>query len=234
MKRTIGRVAAAALVGTAMTLAGSRHVLAQDSRGQQSGSSSSRSLDKVTDAGGLSTGLTLGVYSLAAPGVSVSGADITGIFRTKFGEGGGGMASWGITSELGVYASFDLAEQATLHSQPHGTFGLSHLEIGGRANIPIGSAQTLPYATASIGRRALSARVTDEDTGETGEFTLSGNVFVLGAGVQHFMSAHLALDAGVEFATGKFNHRKDDAHDYDLTMDTSNSLRLRLGVNWHP
>src|SRR5262249_34805949 len=144
------------------------------------------------------------------------------------------QVGWGFDRSFSAYASLDLAKQETLHSLPRGTYGLAHFEIGGRANIPTGSARTLPYVSARIGNRALAAKITDEDTGDSGDFALSGHVYVLGGGVQHFISPHMALDAGVEYATGKFDHKHDPTGDYDLQMDNNSSLRLRVGVNWRP
>ena len=235
MERIIGRIAAAALVLAATMVAFTQDVSAQSARSERGGSSSTgRSFDKISDARDLTTGLTLGVYSLAATGVSISGPDFDGAWTTQLGEGLGLQAGYGFSRTFSVYTSLDLVKQATSAGKtPSGTFGLAHFEIGGRANIPTGSARTTPYVSASVGNRALAARqVTDGD--ETNDLTISGHMFVLGAGIQHFMSPHVALDAGVEYATGKLGHFNDQGGPYDLQVGSSATTRLRVGVNWRP
>jgi len=236
MKRTISRFAAATVFLAATMGAASQQASAQDSRGSSaSPGSSGKSFDRTTDARDLTTGLTLGVYSLAATGVSISGPDIEGTFKTKLGEGGGLVAGYGFNRTFSAYASIDVAKQATApHTHPDGTFGLAHFEIGGRANIPMSSARTTPYVTASVGNRALAAKVYNNNVDENVDFSMSGQIYVLGGGIQHFISPHASLDAGVELATGTFNHFSDNTGKYDMQLNSSSSLRLRVGVNWRP
>jgi hypothetical protein len=236
MERMIGRIAAAALVLAATTVSFAHAASAQSARSERPGSTSkgSRSFDRTTDGRELTTGLTIGVYSLAATGVSISGPNIDGAFTTQSGEGLGLLAGYGFGRTFSVYTSLDLVKQATGDgTTPSGTFGLAHFEIGGRANIPTGSARTIPYVSASIGNRALAAsQVTDGE--ETNNLTISGHMFVLGAGIQHFMSPHVALDAGLEYATGKLGHFDDMGGPYDMQVGSSATTRLRVGVNWRP
>ena len=236
MEHTIGRFAAAALLAVLTTGVVGQPASGQDSRGSFGGSSSnSSSFDQTTDARNLTTGLTLGVYSLAAAGVSIAGPDIDGTFKTKLGEGGGIVAGWGLGRTLSAYASLDVAKQATAaHTHPNGTFGLAHFEIGARANLPVSSARTVPYVTASVGNRALAAKVYNDNVGENVDFSMSGQVYVVGGGIQHFLSPHTSLDAGAEYAMGTFNHFSDNTGKYDMQLNNSSSLRLRVGVNWRP
>src|SRR5262249_39611914 len=70
MEHTIGRFAAAALLAALTAGLVNRPAYGQDSRSSLAGKgSNSRSFDQTTDARDLTTGLTLGVYSLAATGV---------------------------------------------------------------------------------------------------------------------------------------------------------------------
>jgi len=235
MERMIGRIAAAAVILAATTTGLARGASAQGSRGSHASSSSSGRFDKTTDARELTTGLTLGVYSLAAPGVSITGADVDGTFDTKLGEGAGLMAAYGFNRTFSGFVSLDLAKQETgAEVEPAGSFGLAHFEIGARMNLPMNNPRTTPYLSASIGHRALAAQVTDENTGEKFPFSMSGQMYAVGGGVQHFMSPHLALDAGVEYATGSFSRFKDDRSEWDAQINSSTSLRLRVGVNWRP
>jgi len=236
MKRTISRFAAAAVLAAATTGVVSRQASAQGSRGSGAGAGSSgTSFDRTTDARELTTGLTLGVYSLAATGMSIAGPDIEGTFKTKLGEGGGVAAGYGFNRTFSAYVSLDVAKQATApHTHPTGTFGLAHFEIGGRANIPMNSARTTPYVSASVGNRALAANVYSDNAEENVDFSMSGQTYAVGGGIQHFISPHAALDVGVEWATGTFNHFSDNTGKYDMQLDNSSGLRLRVGVNWRP
>jgi hypothetical protein len=234
MERIINRFAVAALL-LAATTGLTRGAHAQSSRGDHTSSSSSSRFDKTTDARDLTTGLSLGIYSLVAPGVSFTGADVDGSWHTKLGEGAGLVAAYGFNRTFSAFVSLDLAKQETGEDVvPAGSFGLAHFEIGGRLNLPMNSARTTPYLSASVGQRALAAQVTDEKTGDTFPFSMSGQMFAVGAGVEHFMSPHLALDAGVEYATGSFKHFKDDWSSWDANIGSSTSLRLRVGANWRP
>jgi hypothetical protein len=237
MERMIGRIAAAALTLAATMVAVPSHAFAQSAAHQRAnGGSGGKSFDKGTEARDLTTGLTLGVYSVAAAGVTIGGEQVGGTFSTNLGEGAGLMAGFGFNRTFSAYASLDVAKQATGQDvYPSGTFGLAHFEIGGRANLPLNSPRTIPYVSASIGRRALAAKVTDEDSGQSGDFALSGQTYSVGGGVQHFLSPHVALDGGIELATGSFNHIHDVfGNDTDIPVNSSTSWRVRVGVNWRP
>jgi len=235
MERIINRFAVAGLILAAATTGVTRAASAQSSRVDHASSTSSSRFDKTADARELTTGLTLGIYSLAAPGVTISGPDVDGTFDTKLGEGAGLMAAYGFNRTFSGFVSLDLAKQETAAGVvPAGSFGLAHFEIGGRVNLPMNNPRTTPYLSASVGRRALAAQVTDEDTGEKFPFSMSGQMYAVGGGVQHFMSPHLALDAGVEYASGSFSRFKDDRSEWDAQINSSTSLRLRVGVNWRP
>jgi hypothetical protein len=237
MERSFRRFAAAALTLAATALTS----LTQDASAQElgaqpnSGSSSNARSGASSDARERLTGLTLGVYSLAAAGVSISGPDIKGTFKTQLGEGAGIVAGWGFNRTLSAYASLDVAKQATApHTHPDGTFGLAHFEIGVRANLPMSSARTIPYVSASIGHRALAANVYNDNVDENVDFAMSGQSYVVGGGIEHFISPHVALDGGVELATGTFGHFSDNTGQYDVKLNSSTSTRLRVGVNWRP
>src|SRR6476469_5616550 len=113
---------------------------------------------------GRRTGLVLGVYTMAAPGVTLTGDDVDGTFKTNFGPGAGVMVGYAFNQTFSGFASLDVAKQGTSGGDLGGSFGLRHIELGARANLPYGSATTVPYLTASYGRRALGARVSDEVT----------------------------------------------------------------------
>lgn len=184
---------------------------------------------------GRTAGLSLGIHAIGAPGVSISGEDIDGAFETNFGAGIGATVAYGFTRTFSAFASIDLAKQQTGPDvEPAGNFGLLHVQAGARANLPLGGPATVPYLSASVGRRALGARVTDLDTGESYDSSLSGGMFGLGGGVQHFFSPSLAFDGGVELGFGKLDDLEEDGERATLAVDGSTTIRLRLGLTWRP
>ena len=184
---------------------------------------------------GRTTGLSLGVHAIGAPGVSITGDDIDGAFETNFGAGFGAMVGYGFNRTFSAFASIDIAKQKTAPDvYPAGNFGLLHLQAGARANLPLGGPSTVPYVSASVGRRALGAKITDLDTGESYDSSLSGGMFGLGGGVQHFFSPSLGFDGGVELGFGKLDDLDEDGERATLAVNGSTTIRLRLGLTWRP
>ena len=179
-------------------------------------------------------GFMLGVHSIAAPGLTLTGGEIGGEFITKFGAGAGVTAGYGFTRRFSVFASLDVAKQKTAQDvEPAGSWGLSHFEVGGRANLALGASSTVPYISASVGRRAMAARTTNED-GEQFDSAITGPMIGLGGGIEHFFSQSMALDAGIGVGYGKFNNVKFGEEEYDPKANATTSIRLRLGVTWRP
>ncbi|HSA56562.1 MAG TPA: hypothetical protein VLE53_12715 [Gemmatimonadaceae bacterium] len=179
------------------------------------------------------TGWTFGVHTVAAPGIQIDGEDVSG-FETKGGSGAGVMVGYGFNPMFTGFASFDVAKQGSAMNDIEGSFGLVHLEVGVRAQLPMRNAKTVPYASASIGRRALGARVYDYDFDEEYDLSLSGTMFGLGGGIKHFLSSRTALDAGLTLGFGAFNNIEDDGEKFTVNVNGSTSVRLRIGVTWHP
>ncbi len=179
------------------------------------------------------TGFVLGVYTIGAPGLTLSGADIDdGPFKTNFGPGGGVMIGYGFNRTFSGYASVDVAKQSANEIQ--GSFGLRHIELGARANLPYGSATTVPYLTASYGRRSLGARVTDDWEGTEYDMRLSGGMFGIGGGVEHAISPTLAVDGGLSLGFGSFSHADIDGESGPFAVNGTTSMRLRIGMTWRP
>lgn len=183
---------------------------------------------------GRRTGLVLGVYTMAAPGLTLTGDDVDGTFKTNFGPGAGVTAGYGFNRTFSGYASVDVAKQGTSGGDLGGSFGLRHIELGARANLPYGSATTVPYLTASYGRRALGARVTDDFTGTEYDMRLSGGMFGVGGGLEHVISPTLAVDGGLAVGFGRFSHGDIDGESSSLAVNGTTSIRLRLGMTWRP
>lgn len=182
---------------------------------------------------GRRTGFVLGVYTMAAPGVSLTGDDVDGTFKTNFGPGAGVMVGYGFNRTFSGFASLDLAKQG-MSGDIGGNFGLRHIELGARANLPYGSATTVPYLTASYGQRALAARVTDAFEGTEYDMRLTGGMFGVGGGLEHVLSPTLAVDGGLAVAFGRFNHSDIAGESSSLAVNGTTSIRLRLGMTWRP
>jgi hypothetical protein len=181
-------------------------------------------------------GLMIGVHTIAAPGITLSSKLFDPGYRTNFGLGAGLMLGYGFNRTFSSYVSFDVAKQGS-NQAVEGTFGLGHFEIGVRANFPnvsLGSSNTLPYLLGSFGRRALGARVYDEENDESFDIAFRGAVFGLGGGIEHFVSQHMSFDAGVHFGFGTFDHFTVDRETTDFGASGTTSVRLRLGVTWRP
>ena len=182
-------------------------------------------------------GLMLGVHTIAAPGITIDIPEHDAIFKSKFGQGAGLMIGYGFNRTFSSYVSLDIARQGTNSELLEGTYGLAHLDIGVRANLPdisLGSGNTVPYLVGSFGRRALGAKVMDLLYEEQVDVSWQGQVFGVGAGVEHFFSPHVSFDGGVQVGFGTFNTFTLDGVDTDISSKGSTSIRLRLGVTWRP
>ena len=180
-------------------------------------------------------GFVLGVHSVAAPGISITGDDIDGEFKTNFGMGAGVSLGYGFTRTLTAFASLDVAKQKFANTDyENATFGLGHIEAGLRATVPLGTPTTLPYLSASVGRRSVGAHVHDVVAEEDYDMSLSGMSYGIGAGVEHFFSPTMALDLGVSANFGKFDKFKSDTDRATAEVNGSRTIRMRVGVNWRP
>jgi len=183
------------------------------------------------------SGFMLNVHSVGVPGLAIGGGEgqgQNGTFNTSFGAGAGVTLGWGFNSIFSAFTTLDVAKQNTAPTDaPQGSWGLAHMELGGRANLPLGSLATIPYVTASFGGRSLAAQATFED-GEKTDVSLSGHYFGLGAGIEHAFSRTMAVDAGVDVGFGKFSQVKVGGDETTDDVDPTRSIRMRLGVTWRP
>ncbi len=199
-----------------------------------------RRADVVTKSGatGASSdrtlGLMLGVHTVGAQGLTLTSEDFGSPLETNNGAGAGVMIGYGFNRTFSSFVSLDVAKQRTgADIDPAGTFGLVHLEIGARAYLPLGT-NTLPYVVGSFGQRGLGAKVTDVDSGESADVAIHGKMFGLGAGLEHFFSPNMSLDAGVHLGFGAFDRITVDGDEESLSASGTTSLRLRIGVTWRP
>jgi hypothetical protein len=194
-----------------------------------------RATDRIQVVDGRRTGFVLGVYTMAAPGVTITGGDVDGgPFKTGFGPGGGLLVGYGFNRTFTGFAALDLAKQSAPSDYGGGSLGLTHLEIGARANLPFGDGATVPYLSASVGRRGLGARVEDQTDGTTYNMTLSGGMFGIGGGVEHVISPTLAIDGGLTLGFGRFGQQDIDGDSEAIDVNGSTTVRLRFGMTWRP
>ena len=175
-----------------------------------------------------------GAHTIAAPGVTVTGTDIDGTWGTSLGAGLGLMAGYDLNRSVTAFASLDLSRQGSGVNYMTGSFGLVHAEVGIRAALSKSNPQMVPYALAAVGRRAVGAMITDLEDDETYDLTLSGTMLTFGGGLQYQLSPKMALDGGVEFGVGAFNHVDDGGDLYTIQVNSSTSIRLRAGFVWRP
>jgi hypothetical protein len=180
-------------------------------------------------------GFMLGAHTVLATGVTISGPGMRGEIRTDTGEGVGVQIGYGFSPRLLVYASADVARQGTDFANVDGEMGLAHVELGGRLTFPEPSRRWAPYATVVVGKRGLAAR--SDGGGISAEIQISGTEVGAGGGILYALSPALSLDAAVLAARGKLSRvvlsgdvRADDTVD----VNSSNTVRLKVGVNWHP
>src|SRR4051812_39863502 len=125
IRNTTLAIGLAALAGMMMARAAD----AQRSSAKRDAASSAKRAELLAPT----TGLSLGVYALTAPGVSISGADVEGSFQTKMGQGLGVSLEYGLNQQFSLFGSLDIAKQQTAaDTYPGGEFGLGHFELGAR------------------------------------------------------------------------------------------------------
>ena len=185
-------------------------------------------------------GLMLGVHTIGASGIGISMPSFEAPFQSRFGVGPGVMAGYGFNRIISGYASLDVARQLkTPDGSVQGSYGLRHAEVGVRVNFAdfaLGGGNTLPYLLGSVGRRVLSARMTDPEgeSERTAELTFHGRVFGVGAGFEHFISPNMSIDAGLHLGFGNFDRVRLDVIEGPVPAGRKTSRRLRLGVTWRP
>jgi hypothetical protein len=213
-------------------------VLTQTASAQRTGTTprSNATAPKRATTNSPTLGWMLGGYTAAAPGVKVTGPDIDGYFDTTFGLGAGTIVGYGFNERFTGFLSIDVTKQQSgPGSRPEGSYGLRHIEIGARANLPTQRVNTLPYVMASVGRRSVGgSNLYDPEDDEDVRSSLSGLMLAAGGGVQHFFSPVFALDAGIELSYGKLGTWDDDGSKSTLAVDATKSFRVRVGVNWYP
>jgi hypothetical protein len=180
-------------------------------------------------------GLMLGAHTLVAAGVTISGPGMRGEIRTETGEGVGLQIGYGFSPRLMVYGNADLAKQGTNFGAFDGDMGLLHVELGGRLTFPRPGKRLFPYVTAMVGKRGLAA--SSSGGGIDAQIQITGMEVGAGAGVLYALNPSLSLDGALLGARGKLSRvvlSGDVRGDDTVDVNGSNTIRLKLGVNWHP
>jgi hypothetical protein len=180
------------------------------------------------------SGWVLGVSTIAAPGISITGEDVDGSFTTNFGAGGGVLLGYDFTPTITGFAAVDVARQGSGEDDLNGSVGLAHLEFGVRVALPMGAPETRPYLTATLGQRALGARVTEFETDDQYSMSLRGMAVSLGGGFEHPISPRASLDLGASLSFGKFGQWESEGETDTIIVNGSKSIRLRAGIVWRP
>jgi Outer membrane protein beta-barrel domain len=180
-------------------------------------------------------GVTLGGSTLLALGFTISGPGILGEIRTDNGRGVGIQIGYGVTPRIMLFGTADLAQQGSSFQGLEGKMGLAHLEVGGRLVASRAGRRAVPYVSAQYGLHALAARSVGD--GLAPIIRLYGEHFGGGAGVLYALTPALALDAGVVASRGKFGKveltRKGNTAG-DVDVNSSTTMRFKVGFNWHP
>ena len=211
-------------------------VMSSAAEGQKSTPRRSTSAQTRKAPNARTQGFMLGVHTIAAKGITLLSEEFAPGYGTNLGVGAGLTLGYGFNRRISSYVSFDVAKQ-TSNMAVEGTYGLSHLELGVRANFPdvaLGWRNTVPYLSGSIGRRALGARVIDVDAEEGGDIAFHGNMVGLGIGLEHFFSPTMSFDAGLQLGLGTFDQFTVDNESMDFGGTGVTTVRMRVGLTWRP
>lgn len=165
-----------------------------------------------------------------------------------FGYGGGGLAGYNLNRYIGLFVGFDFArpgiDPAVLEDvgfRADDNFVLTHVELGGRLNIPLLGRRLLPYVDAAYARRALSYSFVATDDGGNeylGRLKYVGNNVLAGAGAQLFVRPTVAVDLGARVSVGELDHAQMTTRGQQFTARTIGDSGLRFsrvttGVTWY-
>ena len=180
-------------------------------------------------------GVTLSGTTMLALGFRITGPSVAPEIKTENGQGLGIEIGYGITPRIMVFGSADLAKQRSNFQSLDGSMGLAHIELGARLAFPAAGRRAVPYLSAQFGAQALGARSIEGES--EGTIRIWGTHVGAGAGVLYALSPVLALDAGVVGSRGKFGKVEllgAANTSGDMNVNSSTTMRLKVGFNWHP
>jgi hypothetical protein len=165
-----------------------------------------------------------------------------------FGVGGGGQAGYNLNRMFGVFIGFDYSrpgvDAADFSSNgvtADENFLMTHVEIGGRVNVPLMGRRLLPYVDAAYARRAMSySFLADAADGNEyfGRYKFVGNNMIVGGGVQLFMRPTIALDLSGRVSFGDLDHgqlnmRGGRYTGRNIGDDGVRFSRISAGATWY-
>jgi hypothetical protein len=180
-------------------------------------------------------GVTISGTTVLALGFRITGPGVSPEIKTENGQGLGIEFGYGFTPRLQVFASADLAKQRSNFQSLDGNMGLAHIELGARLAFPQTGRRAVPYLSAQIGGQALGARSIEGES--EGTIRIWGTHVGGGAGVLYALSPALAIDAGVIGSRGKFGKAEllgERNTSGDVDVNSSTTVRLKVGFTWHP
>ena len=165
-------------------------------------------------------------------GVHVSGASLAvNGGKSETGGGGGVLIGYGFNRQFMLYVGFDVAKvQASIVAEDQtSSYTLSHVDLGLRYSFANPDRRLVPYVNAAITGRSASATISGTN------ISTSGPAFTGGGGIQYFVNSKVALDANLQYTTGKFSKVKVGGTSSDISnAGNSNSARINLGVRFYP
>ena len=135
----------------------------------------------------------------------------------------GGTAGTPRGAGLGLSLGYGVSERVSLFARANVAYRIGHLDVGARYSFGGAAARLRPYVEGAFTRMGTSAFAgpLDEPSRSHG-YGATG-----GAGVEYFVSRHVAIDMGLSHSRGRFTAGALDG-------DRFASTRLNLGVKWHP
>jgi hypothetical protein len=179
-------------------------------------------------------GVSMSGHTILATGVTIEGPGVRGSIATGTGQGVGLQIGYGFTRQLAAFANADLSRQKA-NAGYDGSMGLARLELGARFALLKEGSRSAPYLSAHVGMHALGAR--SEEGGLDEMMRISGTQAGAGAGILYALSSSIALDAGVVGDYGKFGKLELTGPvngTRDVAVNSSTTIRVKVGFAWHP
>ena len=135
--------------------------------------------------------------------------------RDVLGASGGVTLGYGVTNGLSVFARANTGYRNT------------QVDLGARLRLGSLNGVLRPYVEAATSRVGSDRNAAEMNADVWGTGT------TVGAGVEYFLSRHVALDGGVVHTRGRFSDRPINEGGTGVS-EKFISNRLQLGVTWRP
>jgi Outer membrane protein beta-barrel domain len=179
----------------------------------------------------LGIGLDASTITVKDPAIASGDRAGAGLFLQL---GYGFSPHFAIYSELAAAGVNDASSR--VYNEP--TFGLAHLDLGGRVHVGGSTSRLRPFLQAAVGVRVVTHDNYEylDDFGDMQSDVLSyaGGTLTVGAGADYFFTPALALHSSLQVTGGKFTSETLAKRTNDNLDIPSTTGRLNLGVNWFP